>query len=238
MSQVTITVSPLPESFCPTSFRDGFIEAAQFLRADLSGTLNTFNFGPVTPTPENRDKPWLRTESTGAPDRFYVFYNGYWIAKHMMAPGSVIIYTGTEASITTFDSGEAGAVTDISGPFWEKLSALDAKFPIGKGTLASGTALAVGDTGGEEKHTLSLLEMPRHRHNLDTRQKSTNNPNQATSLPIIDNDYNVGSILISTRAEGGDEALTSDNHNQAHNTLPPYSVVLFIKRTARLYHRL
>jgi hypothetical protein len=238
MSTINISTATLPDGFCPTDFRSGWHEAVSFLTASFSGTLNTINFGSTTPTPENRDKPWYRTETNGAPDTWYVFWNGYWVAKHPVAVGTITLYTGTAASIDTFDGGEAGTVTDISGPFWERVTALDAKFPVGIGTLPSAKVLNPGDTGGEEKHELTLLEMPRHRHDLPVRTEATDNPNQSASFPIYSNDWTGAEILRPTRAEGGDEDFTTNAKNAAHNNLPPYFSLLFLRRTARIFRRI
>ena len=51
-----------------------YIEAVQ---ENIAG-LCLINFGPNEPNADNRAYPWLKTEITGNPLGWYVFYNGAW----------------------------------------------------------------------------------------------------------------------------------------------------------------
>ncbi len=58
-----------------------------------------------------------------------------------------------------YDGGDAGAISDTTGPMWEEVVGMQGKFPLGVG---GGLAAAVGDTGGQKEHTLHLLRKYRH----------------------------------------------------------------------------
>lgn len=139
------------------------------------------------------------------------------------------MYEGSLASIETYDGGEAGAVTATTGPMWERVTQLDARFPIGPGTLPSGTAVAVTNTGGEEKHTLLEEELPnieiksRHRTDLQDGGGSA----ALHNLPTFGTQVTVDEF-------GGD----ASGNTVAHNNLPPYYCLQFIRRTGRLYYRI
>lgn len=235
MSTVVINASTLPPGFCHTSWPLTFSTFASLLSAELSGNLNTMNFGSSTPTPENQDKPWFRLTTNGAPDKWYVYYNGFWVAKHALPSGVITLWDGLEASIVTLDGGETGAVTELSGPFWERVTEFDARFPLGVGTLASGTAVAVGATGGAETVTLTNEQMPRHRHSIETRQyQPSGNPNNSAGNRILtNNDFNTAAVQFHTTFTGGDE----EGENASQTNMPPYRGCFFLKRTGRLFHR-
>ena len=90
--------------------------------------------------------------------------------------------------------------------------------------LACGDTYKNGESGGEAAHTLTINEMPPHRHlgllvtGIDTGLK--NGGSSGLSL-----DYTNGSrgSEIYTNATGG---------GQPHNNMPPYLAVFMWKRTA------
>lgn len=159
------------------------------------------------------------------------------------------IWVGTEADLKTYDGGADAAISASTGPFWEIDTNFAAKFPMGAGTLpVSATVVGVGDTGGEEKHVLTVSEM-QHFHGVGT-DGQTDDPfamlhrtwNTApTTYPQRVNDMNPTSASgwhddgnISSGVGGTTKAL-ADETVDGHNTLPPYRAVYFIKRTARIW---
>jgi len=225
--ELSITV---PAETCYTTPSFDWPYLVSLITANLAGSLDTVNTGSTTPDASNRDKPWIRENSDGTDDGVWQFYNGYWVQKHPDFVGKVVMYEGALADIPTLDGGESAAVSNITGPFWEEVTEMRARSPIHPGTLPSTTVVNVGDNIGEEKHQLTVAEMPSHRHEWDTSDGQlilaqvtsgkVNDINRTGSL-----DYAYADPVLNT---GGDTA---------HNTLHPARGIYFIRRTARLYRR-
>lgn len=110
------------------------------------------------------------------------------------------------------------SVNDVSpsilfGGSWEKI---EDTF-----LLASGSTFALGQTGGEKTHALTVSEMPSHKHqtyvNRDTGVTGPGSYYPATQVTTPSNyvDNNICEYV------GG---------NQPHNNMPPYLVVNIWKR--------
>lgn len=88
--------------------------------------------------------------------------------------------------------------------------------------LASGDNYVLGNTGGEENHTLTINEMPNHSHTATNFvYNSANNP------------FNInpnGTSKLSTAK--GKVGVDSTGGSEPHNNMPPYLVVNIWKRIA------
>lgn len=100
------------------------------------------------------------------------------------------------------------------GYTWEMIS--QGKFPIGLDTSDTDFN-SIGKTGGEKTHTLTINEMPSHKHNM---HYGTTAGGDGTGY-IYSNSVGTGPAAMD--AEGGDKA---------HNNVPPYIVMAFWKRVA------
>lgn len=87
--------------------------------------------------------------------------------------------------------------------------------------LAAGDTYAIGTTGGEATHKLTVAEMPSHSHGI-YGAKSGN------TWPIS----NAGNDWQLTTKSWNTNMLTNTGGNQAHNNMPPYIVVYVWKRVA------
>lgn len=223
-----VKTATVPAGFCFSGFNSSsWPELVSLLYAQFPDDISLFNFGSELPGPDKRDLPWIRTDADGFFLGVYTYASGNWLTRHGTPPGLVCMYEGTEASIDTFDGGEAGDVTSISGPFWEKVSELDAKFPIGPGTLPSTTTIAVGDTGGEEKHALTSAENAAHTHVVP-----------GSTTPQGNGDFDVTGGTAGTPAVyPGTSDSGSSGNGDPHNNIPPYYGIFFIRRTAREFDR-
>ena len=85
--------------------------------------------------------------------------------------------------------------------------------------LSAGDKYEVGSTGGEEKHILTIEEMPNHRHGV---------ANYNTSGYSIDR----SPVLIGETQKGWEGSVFSsyEGGSQAHNNMPPYLTVYMWKR--------
>lgn len=224
---VIISTANLPEGTCPPWVITQWPIWVSNLSGQLAGTLNTINFGNTTPAPADQDKPWLKTDANGYPDgQYWVYKGGFWLKKHPLPPGVIMLWEGDPTTIDTFDGGEAAALTLTTGPMWEIVTALAARFPVGAGTFPSGTILTVGADGGEERHELTVAELPEHAHAVLARSVECEDGTGAVRLApaVADPD-----LSYSDTGETGD--------GDAHNTVPPYHVVTFIRRSTREHYR-
>lgn len=226
MGNVQISTSVVPQGTCPEWIIERWPELVALLSANLNGSLNVFNDGNSVPAPADQSKPWYRSNVDGTPDRWYRYSGGSWISRHPQIPGLIAPWEGDISTVDTLDGGEVAAVTATTGPMWQRVTELNAKFPIGIGTLPGGTVLAVGSTGGEENHILITSEMPRHAHVLrcDTKMELGSDVRRARNNDATNNDADVA-----TDFAGGD---------QPHNTMPPYYALNWIRRTGRIFYRL
>lgn len=114
---------------------------------------------------------------------------------------------------------------EFIGGEWESLQD---RFLIG-----AGSSYAVNATGGEASHTLTVEEMPSHRHGSSV----------GGSFLAINSDYPVVEALYRQGLSGSETGwwyntnkniadLSYEGGGKAHNNLPPYLAVYMWKRTA------
>lgn len=106
----------------------------------------------------------------------------------------------------------------VFGGTWEKI---ENKFLRGSGTDADGNTLNVGDTGGEETHTLTLDEMPAHSHGYSSHSFSTTTAGSGSNTVVS----SIKSSSATTGTTGG-----SGGSANPFSILPPYLVVIYWKR--------
>lgn len=89
-----------------------------------------------------------------------------------------------------------------------------------KFVLGAGTAHSVGDTGGEEMHTLTKKEMPIHNHTFALWSESSGGYPDTRPVAQTGGD---GLKTNGTLTEGGDEP---------HNNMPPYYTLCYIMKVS------
>lgn len=90
--------------------------------------------------------------------------------------------------------------------------------------LASGDKHSAGSTGGEEEHTLTTQEMPKHNHMVclgDENGGSLGGEYTAIKRECYD---------VMTNGWGDTTMLLTAGKNTAHNNMPPYLAVYMWKR--------
>ena len=88
--------------------------------------------------------------------------------------------------------------------------------------LAAGDAYAAGSTGGEAMHTLTVDEMPAHRHSQ--RLEWSNVTGYGLNTAVVNPSANA---LVDTGIATG-----STGNSKPHNNMPPYLAVYMWQRTA------
>lgn len=229
MSAVAITTSSIPVGACVpvTDAQWALLVGLLSANADLSVNVHIGDDPPTDLT-----KIWARTVA-GVPDRFYSYASGVWLAKHPIPTGFTILAPAgtTSADVDTLDGGEAGAVTPFTGPMWEIDTDFAAMFPIGTGTLPSGLVINEGDTGGEEKHALTIGEMPPHHHVLLVSQSETAGGSGVSRLRPNSTEADSDANSANTGGSGSPVVV------EPHNNMPLYRARLFLKKSARGYYR-
>jgi len=222
MPDLPIIAPTLPEGFCPATWQELVNEAvgkavAQFEGSGFSVIINQ----EAVPAVTDQDKLWRRPSQANR--GLYQFSSGAWVTPHPYPlNGNVRLWwEGTDVDAWAFDGGD-GSNPSISPPgtnsgaMWEVDHNYDNRFALGA------IPKAIGATGGEENHVLTIAEMPAHTH---TYRKGTSEPPLNTAG---------GPDLNMARTWDDGAATGSTGTGAAHNTMPPYRVGYWIKRTARV----
>lgn len=136
------------------------------------------------------------------------------------APDGYLLCDGSAVSRTTYadlfnEIGVTYGAGDGSTTF--NLPNLKGKVPVGLDSDDEDFA-SIGTTGGEKEHTLTIEEMPSHRHSWSLGANVVAN---ATSHTAVTNYNSTGGGL-------GVATMNSTGGNQSHNNLQPYLVVNYI----------
>ena len=124
MQDISLPVSPpvFPPDYCftPQQYAN---DLASGLVVSLPGNVSPWNIGPNAPTSDLRDRPWRKTDPTtgvAVGDFDWSPLYGKWLKLHFTSGTPTFQIVPTSVNLDTFDGGEAGAVTPISGPFWKQ----------------------------------------------------------------------------------------------------------------------
>lgn len=165
---------------------------------------------------ETTGKLWqpgdLKATAKLAPDTGWLICDGSLISRTAYA-------TLFAAIGTTWGAGD-GSTTF-------KLPDLSGRVPVGRGTAtgaAGATAKTLGQLGGEETHTLSVAEMPSHRHRAALSNAS------GSSLTISKGISTAGNLYEDTNAFGNAH-IENTGSGAAHNNLPPFAGVTWTIKT-------
>lgn len=198
--------------------------------ADFSG----INFGDVEPPPDQRDRPWFKTDIAGNPIGWFSWNGSAWAPIPIAAqeggtsdrPTSPVtgqLYYDTDievliiwnGSIWRTAAGSPGDVkevkaTDITAallknPGWEEDTDSAGRVIVG---VTTGTGFEMGDTGGEATHTLITDEIPAHTHTV-----------RSNNLQADGNAANPSGIVSGVQLTGESG---STGGGSPHNNLQPY----------------
>lgn len=160
--------------------------------------------------------------------------NGNWVASQDYDLGqpfeTKIIDVPAAALSDYFDTTTGqGKVRGYFG--WELHSILNAgRVPVGYGqvTDAEGTVTyAIGDTGGVQRHKLTINQMPKHRHGLE----GSGSRSLSGGGWIVQNDQGTPPPADGNQDAGVAQNMAKVGGDASHPNMQPYYVTVFVKRT-------
>ncbi len=273
MQILPVTAGQIPQGVCYGTYQDMLQGFAAALTVQIPNPTQIL-VSQSTPTADQRQQyAWLKLDSSGNPTRLYWYSQGAWLSPHPLQPGTIQIFmslyenTDPSGGFPTFDGGDGTTNRSlITGPMWQLAQtnlngngtyvlggAGTSQFPLGVGTMISGTApnqitttIQAGQIGGEQLHILTQNEMPPHNHH------ATVNPN--TSFLMQGSEFSgdeigsggsqVGNSDV-TYFAGGDPSTIAPGSvpnvptlAAAHNNIPPFCGVYFYQRSARQFYAL
>lgn len=222
---------------------------AEYLGITGDEGFNGLNYGPNTPSPENRAYPWFKTNSTFDPIGLYAWNGSDWVASPLITPSGptgsrpVSPATGTQYFDTTISVQlvwERGAWRTLSGspgdlkfvtaatvaaaitqnPGWVEYSAARGRVLGAAGAGSGLTERAVAETTGEEDHTLAINELPAHTHSTNWAAYSGQFQNGTQGAGIYPVVTGVG--VTPTLAAGGTEG---------HNNMQPSMFQILLQKS-------
>ena len=113
----------------------------------------------------------------------------------------------------------------IFGGTWEQIK--------DKFLLAAGDNYTAGSVGGEARHTLTIDEMPAHKHTLlkgEGHSEEQSTPGMVQAKP--DHDFAYADTKNDSKYYWTSNTLNTGGGNVSHNNMPPYLTVYAWKRIA------
>lgn len=226
-----IIVSPdtVPAGVCVPGTAQGIVNlVAQYLNVAFAGdSFNTFNYGSSEPDPDNRDRPWFRTDASGYFIGWMGYFNGAWRRVAPYPIGSIVAYSGSDANFDGDGKGNAG--TTVEG--YQLCNGLNGspdlrnRFII-MGNDYSGSAWTtdVEDSGNPGVTTGGLATVQLFRTHIPRMTDTLRTGNEAGAgnrfLLGAKNDGSTIDVEIGTTASSGEAA--------PHPNMPPYYALAYI----------
>lgn len=98
---------------------------------------------------------------------------------------------------------------------------------IGVGAGAGLTTRAMGDTGGEEVHSLTVGELPSHAHSDTGHYHSVHGHLSGLAVSPGELPVALPAVAYADTTSSGNAAISSTGSDTAHNTMPPFVAVKY-----------
>jgi microcystin-dependent protein len=221
-------VGPLPTCYpsAPQVFAQDIVDALS-ATVDLDGV----NFGNTTPTADQQDRPWVRTNVDGSLDALYTFFAGGWYRKEPYLIGQVIMWNSNT----------------LPNPRWTwcdgTASTLDmrCRAPIATSQPNNtGTGFSIrtlNDGGGDETITLTEAQLAQHNHAV---YGPNNGASGTTNWGLLVPDGALTAARGNPNAyidenTGGNAYIDQAGNDQPHNNMMPYRAIGFIQFIGPIY---
>lgn len=215
----------------PGNFQALIQQVAAYIAIAGGENFNGINFGSVTPSADNRDKPWWRTDANNQPLGMYSWNGSAWVTTSFIIPnGSSASRPLNPANYTEyFDStinrlliyergqwrtadGCVGEVRHVKGATLAAVLALNPGWIQDTDSIArviggAGTAAGVGDHGfgelaGAESVTIGINQMPAHNHTDIVLAGSDTDNSDIGNLVCVAATGSIGNRTISSSSTG------------------------------------
>lgn len=228
------------------------------IQAFLDETFPGVYVGETAPPANQQNRIWFNTLSS----RWYAYVNGDWMRVYEFPASSKVelIWSGSEAELSTYAGGSIGAVGIATGPLWEIDHEIDGRVLVGAGTVP-GTSPAVTIAQGEVKDSNNLEgsyqvtlipENVQHFHGCGTDGGTDDPPtmlsrawNSIKNFTRRINDLNTtgasgwhdDTTALSNGIMGTTEPYVDSNFptSTPHVNMPQYRARYLAKRTARIW---
>lgn len=206
---------------------------AQYETITGEESFSGINYGPTEPGPDDRDKPWFKTDGSGNPIGWFSWNGSAWTTIPVTSssgstserPDNAIagqFYLDTDINVLLIyersqwrtASGSPGDVKEVkaatiddaltANPGWAADDDSVGRFILG---VSDGSGFEYGDTGGEAEVTLTEAQLPAHVHEVRTNRLQADG-NAANPAGIVS-----GVQPGDSGSAGGDEP---------HNNMPPF----------------
>lgn len=229
---LTAKTAPVDTEF-PGSVQGYINLLAQYLGIAGDEGIIGINFGAATPSSDNRNKPWFKTNSTGVPLGLFSWNGTTWAQmpfalssgttpQRPTAPNAATIYFDTDINAALiFERGKwrtlAGSPGDIKhvakttlaaaltqNPGWVEFADARGRVLGAAGAGPGLTERAYNDKVGEETVTLTTDDLPAHAHATNWKAYSGQHQNGSQGAGV----YPVvsGTGNADTATVGGDKA--------------------------------
>lgn len=218
---------------------------AQYVLIAGGANFDGINYGSTTPSPDDRDKPWWKTDSSGNPLGMYNWNGSAWVTVAQVAnngptasrpinPAPFTLYFDTTigrqliyiGGWTTQDGGK-GEVREVKAstidialqynPGWAQDNDSNGMVIVGAGANAGAglTTRAYGAAFGQESVTLAINQIPAHSHGNLTAHGSNADNSDPGSL-----------ICTAALEDNGPQTFTSSGTGptgggESHENCPP-----------------
>jgi hypothetical protein len=234
---IKFSFAGLPAAYCFTTPQRFALDIASGLSGFLPGDFAKIIRSEDEPDVSQRiDSLWFKPSQ----GRLY-YYDGGWINRNLADAIDRRWVEATPAEIWAYDGGDGtdpstSPPTDRTGAMWEEDTNYAARFPLAAGTspAPNSTVFGVGDTGGEEKHTLLPAELPKHSHKVQfigTLCSVTSTTRFGGEPTGGTPDFGNADCPVTDSFGGDGTGVTTP-----HNTFPLYRCGRWIKRTGRLFY--